>query len=153
MAREEQQSLDEQIRTPLLSQTERRAQMDAQTFNGLLLVNGGGAVAFLTFLTEMLKPAYQAHYRPIVIAMLWGLIIMMFGLAFAIFHNIFRRRCSEDFGSALPAGWLASPLRWLRLVHPNDPNTCVACWLLALLSAIAFVVAGITVAIVGIRVI
>ena len=70
---------------------EIRAQIDTENVKGLLIVNGGAAIALLAFLPGVLdKPAYESLAR----AILWGLLIFQVGLLFAIVHNRLRRICS-----------------------------------------------------------
>ena len=69
-----------------------RAVIDGEVVKGLLLINGGGAVALLAFLQVVLgKPQYNALAN----AVLNGLMIFAFGLVFAIAHNRLRRLCSH----------------------------------------------------------
>jgi hypothetical protein len=68
-----------------------RAQIDTENVKGLLLINGGGAVALLAFLPAVLgKPEYAALAK----AILWALLLFQFGLLTAIAHNRLRRVCS-----------------------------------------------------------
>ena len=70
---------------------EIRAQIDTENVKGLLLINGGGAVALLAFLSSILgKPDYE----PLARAILWGLLLFAGGLITALIHNHLRRRCS-----------------------------------------------------------
>src|SRR5687768_9712246 len=70
---------------------EIRSQIDAETAKGLLLVNGGAAVALLAFLPNIFdKPVYE----PLARAALWGLLIFQAGLLSGLIHNYLRRRCS-----------------------------------------------------------
>lgn len=57
---------------------ETRAGIDSETVRGLLLINGGGAVALLAFLPGILqKPEFESLAR----ASIWGVFIFQLGLA------------------------------------------------------------------------
>ena len=70
---------------------EIRAQIDTENVKGLLIVNGGAAIALLAFLPTILD---KPDYEPLARAILWGIMIFQVGLLFAIFHNRLRRICS-----------------------------------------------------------
>jgi len=73
---------------------EIRAQIDTENVKGLLLVNGGGAVALLAFLPYVLgRPGYEAIAR----AIIWSLGIYQIGLVSAVIHNRLRRICSLTY--------------------------------------------------------
>ena len=68
-----------------------RADIDTENVKGLLLINGGAAVALLTFLPHVLdKPGFETLAK----AILWSLLLFQLGLIFAVAHNRFRRKCS-----------------------------------------------------------
>ncbi len=70
---------------------EIRAQIDTENVKGLLIINGGAAVALLALLSAVLdKPGYESLAR----AVLWSLLIFQIGLLFAMVHNRLRRVCS-----------------------------------------------------------
>lgn len=70
---------------------ETRAEIDNETVRGLLLVNGGGAVALLAFLPGVLqKPELEHLARSIILAVF----TFQIGLACAVIHNRLRRICS-----------------------------------------------------------
>lgn len=70
---------------------EIRAQIDTENVKGLLIVNGGAAIALLALLPGILdKPGYE----PLTRAIFWSLLIFQTGLLFAIVHNRLRRICS-----------------------------------------------------------
>jgi hypothetical protein len=121
---------------------EQRAQMDTETFKGLLVVNGGAAVALLASLSTILKyPEYLLLARAVFV----GLIVLMFGLAFAIVHNHLRRRCSllyEQHKMAPPRGILFGKLL-------PQPTVCFFSLAFMWSSLVAFVAASLTVACVG----
>jgi hypothetical protein len=70
---------------------EVRAQIDSENTRGLLLINGGAAVALLGFLPAIFgKPGLGS----LVAATLWALGSFQLGLVFAVIHNRARRICS-----------------------------------------------------------
>jgi hypothetical protein len=120
----------------------QRAQMDIETLRGLLIANGGGAVALLAVLPSVLD---RPGYEPLAYAMLAGLLVLMFGVALAIAYNIFRRRCSleyEQHGMRPPHGVLFGVQLWA-------PTVCCVYQLSLWLSLACFVSSGAYVAIVG----
>jgi uncharacterized membrane protein len=126
----------------MASGIDRRAQMDAETVKALLLINGGGAVALLSFFTAIVgKPGHESLARSV----LFAVVGMMLGLVFAVLHNHYRRKCSlhhERHNYKPPAGTLFG----YRLSRPR------VCWLsLAFMRAslIAFLLSGSYVAGVG----
>ncbi|MCC6947173.1 MAG: hypothetical protein IT539_05325 [Bradyrhizobiaceae bacterium] len=68
----------------------QRLQIDRETARGLLLANGGGAVALLFALTQILD---QPSYDPLTHAMFVGVLVMLFGVALAIAYYHLHRRC------------------------------------------------------------
>jgi hypothetical protein len=120
----------------------QRAQMDIETLRGLLIANGGGAVALLAVLPSVLD---RPGYEPLAYAILAGLLVLMFGVAFAIAYNIFRRRCSleyEQHGMRPPHGVIFGLQLWA-------PTVCCIYQLALWLSLACFVGTGAYVAIVG----
>ena len=123
---------------------ERRAQMDVETFKGLLAINGGGVVALLGFLAAMLN---RAGTTALIKAVLVAVLLQIFGLAAAIVHNHLRRRCSlvyETHGMRPPSGTILG----LTL---GQPTVCFFGWGFMWLSLALFVTAGLVVAVVGLR--
>lgn len=119
----------------MASGTEIRANIDTENVKGLLLINGGGAVALLALLPNILgKPEYFSLVRSVV----WGLLSFQLGLAFAVVHNHLRRRCSLAWGSGKPK----CKSRGKELFEP-----CICYWshLCMALSAIGFMAAGVVV--------
>lgn len=73
---------------------ETRAAIDSETVRGLLLINGGGAVALLAFLSSIIgKPDFSALAQ----AIIWAIFLFQVGLVAAIVHNRFRRLCSLEY--------------------------------------------------------
>jgi hypothetical protein len=125
-----------------MSGIERRSQIDTETFKALLLINGGGTVALISTLSFILT---KEGLEPLTRAILFGILIMIFGLAFAIAHNHFRRRCSlkyETHGMNPPKG------RVLGIGLPS-PTVCFLSWLLMWLSVSTFFIAGLVIAVTG----
>ena len=115
-----------------------RAQIDTENVKGLLIVNGGAAIALLAFLPGVIdKPVYETLAR----AILWGLLIFQLGLVFAIVHNHLRRICSLKYEQH---NYQPPPceLFGITLAQP-----CACCWsrLCMWLSVTAFVAGGLTV--------
>lgn len=122
---------------------EIRAQIDADTVKALLLLNGGGAVALLAFLQAILDKGDE--YDPLVRGVLWGLLILMLGLASAVAHNICRRKCSlhyERFQFQPPKGSFIGLTLW-------EPGVCAIGTLLKWGALVSFLVAGSIVSITG----
>ena len=70
---------------------EIRAQIDSEQVKGLLLINGGAAVALLAFLPTIFgKP----NLGPLVDSVLWALGVFQVGIVMAVAHNRLRRVCS-----------------------------------------------------------
>lgn len=133
----------------MTSGLEIRAQIDTENLKGLLLVNGGGAVAFLTFLPTILgKPCYA----PLAQAMLEGLLSCQLGLVFALVHNRLRRICSLTYEQHRyrPPPCRIISFYWLK---SKEPCVCHASILFMWLSLGAFLLAGILVLIGGMEVI
>jgi hypothetical protein len=120
-----------------------RAEIGTENVKGLLLINGGGAVALLAFLPYVLgKFEYQSFARHI----LWALLIYQFGLIAAVIHNHLRPKCSLRFESGNVTGWAFMGRKFA------EPGVCVASHGFMWLSAGAFVLAGLTVFLGGFRV-
>jgi hypothetical protein len=126
------------VRCGMTKGLEIRAQIDAENAKGLLLINGGAAIALLAFLPAILdKTGYEVLTRGV----LWALFALQFGLLLAVAHNSLRRTCSlewERHGYKPPA-W-----RFLRY-EVVRPRVCwvsdAALWL----SVAAFIAAGVSV--------
>ena len=123
---------------------EIRAGVDAETVRGLLLINGGGAVALLAFLPGVLqKPELESLAR----AIIWAVFTFQLGLAFAVIHNRMRRKCSLEYAKKDRA-----PCFMFGIVL-REP--CVCHWSIGFMwsSIIAFLVAGIIVLVAGLGVV
>jgi len=126
----------------MASGLEIRAQIDTETVKGLLLINGGGAIAFLAFLPTVLgKQEYEALAK----AILFGLLLCQLGLLSAVIHNRLRRVCALRYEEA-------------KAFSPNHPDPCrifgkslqepcVCLWSIACMwgSLLMFLVAGVVV--------
>ncbi len=83
---------------------EIRAQIDSDVVKGLVLLNGGGAVALLALLPTVIG---KSEFAPLSWSILWALLAFQLGLVCAVIHNRFRRLCSleyESHGYSPPAG-------------------------------------------------
>ena len=121
---------------------EQRAQIDTETFKGLLAINGGGAIALLSFLAAILN---KPNVNALVHAVLWGVMVMMLGVVAAVVHNYLRRRCSllyEHHNGRPPTG------RLLGLSLPS-PTVCFCSLACMWISLAAFLTAGLVVAVTG----
>jgi hypothetical protein len=105
---------------------EIRANIDNENFKGLLLVNGGGSVALLTFLVFALKePGYQTLAREVISA----LACYQVGLVCAVVHNRLTRTCSLIYDQH-------------NMSPPGVPWQCRASFGFMCLSILAFLVGG-----------
>ena len=125
---------------------ERRSQIDTETVRALLLINGGGAVALLTLLSQVIS---KAGYAPLASAILWGVLIFMFGLFCAVVHNQLRRKCSLHYDRHN----MRPPRGSIFGVKLPEPTVCFFSSAFMWLSISAFVVAGSYVAFRGISVV
>jgi len=71
--------------------TTERSRVEKETVRGLLLANGGGAIAMLAVLPSVLD---RTGYQPLAQGLLYGLLVMTIGVALAIVHNHLRSRIS-----------------------------------------------------------
>jgi hypothetical protein len=134
----------------MASGVEIRAEIDTENVKGLLLINGGGAVALLAFLPAVLG---KHEYVPLAKAVLFALLLFQFGLLAAVIHNRLRRVCSLVYEQAQAY----SP------AHPNpcvflgktlsEPCVCMASIAFMWLSAFLFFAAGIIVFVGGMLVV
>lgn len=123
---------------------ETRAAIDTETVRGLLLINGGGAVALLAFLPGVLqKPELASLARAIILSVF----TFQAGLAFAVIHNRMRRICSLEYAKKdrVPCSI------WGHVL--SEP--CVCHWSIGFMwsSIIAFLAAGIIVLCAGLAVV
>jgi hypothetical protein len=123
---------------------ERRSAIDTETVRGLLLINGGGAVALLAFLASVFQ---QPELRDLARAIVYAVFIMQIGMACAVVHNRLRRVCSLEYSRA--------KLRRCVLFGRELREPCVCHWSIALMwaSILAFLAGGIVVLIAALRVI
>ena len=73
---------------------ETRAGIDSETVRGLLLINGGGAIALLAFLPGVLQ---KPELVSLASAIIWAVFTFQAGLVFAVVHNRMRRLCSLEY--------------------------------------------------------
>jgi hypothetical protein len=115
-----------------------RAQIVTENVKGLLLVNGGAAVALLAFLSSVLdKPGYEF----LAYAILWSLLLFQAGLVFAVAHNWLRHKCSlihDQYGYKPPPGEIFG-------INLHEPRVCWASDIFMWLSVVAFIGGGLAV--------
>lgn len=78
----------------MTSGVERRSDIDTETVRGLLLINGGGAVALLAFLASAFQ---QGNLQQLARAIICAVSISQVGMATAVIHNRLRRICSLEY--------------------------------------------------------
>ena len=121
---------------------ETRASIDTETVRGLLLINGGGAVALLAFLPGVLQsPDFQSLAR----ALIWAIFIFQSGLALAVIHNRFRRLCSLEYSK--------KDRKPCKLFKWELREPCICNWSIAFMwgSVVAFLSAGLVVLLAGLK--
>lgn len=125
---------------------EIRAQIDTENVKGLLLINGGGAVALIAFLPSVLgKPEFAVLAK----AILWALLLFQIGLLAAVVHNRLRRVCSlvyENAQANSPSN--PNPCHFFGLIL-KEPCVCMRSTAFMWLSAFLFFVAGLIVVVGG----
>lgn len=109
-----------------------RAQIDSESVRNVMLVNGGGSVALIALLPNIL-------YTPLVFAVLVTLSFWLVGLTLAVVHSVLRRKCSlvyEINSMAPPAG---KTRFWIK---PKAPWVCWWSWKTLYTSISMFLVGG-----------
>lgn len=109
---------------------ERRAQIDTETVKGLLIMNGGGAVALLAFLETAISDL--PRIAPWVVA---GISLFLLGTLLAVVHNHLRRRCSRAHEQGRPI-FRAFGQEWW------EPGVCLWSWGTMIASMLVFIVGG-----------
>jgi hypothetical protein len=115
-----------------------RAQIDTEVARGLLLANGGGAVALLAFLPTAFE---KQALRPLALPVLAALFIFHVGIVAALIHSHYRRRCSQIYDAYAfrpPPGKLFG-----RVL--GEPTVCWASWKWMWASIVLFLMGGSTV--------
>lgn len=123
-----------------------RAQIDTEVARGLMLANGGGAVALLAFLPTVFD---KDILRPLAIFVVAALFTFHLGIVAALIHSHYRRRCSliyETHGMRPPPGKLFG--RDLR-----EPTACWASWKWMWASIVLFLGGGGTVFVGALRIV
>jgi hypothetical protein len=126
---------------------EIRAQIDTEVVKGLLIINGGGAVALMAFLPSVLdKPDYETLVKAILVALL----VFLVGLVFAVIHNRLRRECSLTFEeyNMKPPACDKFPLKLIKFKR-DPPCICRASVVFMWLSVFCFTGAGLVVTVGG----
>ena len=122
---------------------EIRAQIDSDVVKGLLLLNGGGAVALLALLPSVIG---EPEFKQLSLAILWALLSFQVGLVSAVIHNRFRRLCSlehERHDYDPPDGSFLG-------IHLKQPNICFYSTFFMWASLGLFVIGGLIVFLGGI---
>jgi len=122
---------------------EIRSRIDSEQVRGLLLINGGAAVALIALIPYVLdKPEFIALSRGIFLA----LFLFQLGLVFAVIHNRQRRKCALEYEEAEvnPSNWPGS-CRFLWW-EANEPCICMRSIAFMWASVACFVFGGLTVA-------
>jgi hypothetical protein len=125
-----------------MSGIQTRANIDTETVRALLLVNGGGAVALLALLPRLLD---NRSYHHLVQAVLIGILLLVLGMVSAVAHNKFRRDCSliyDQYNMRPPPGMILG----IRL---QSPTSCAMSSTFLWTSLVCFIVAGSSIAVVG----
>lgn len=119
---------------------EIRAQIDTENLKALLLVNGGGSVALLTFLSQIFG---KSDLGGLISTIMWALLLFLVGLAAALVHARLRRVCSLVYeGNQYQPPRCRFFPTWLRR---KDPCVCAASIAAMWLSWAAFVFGGLLV--------
>ncbi len=122
---------------------EIRAQIDTELVKGLLIINGGGSIALLTFFPVILG---NPEYVPLSKAVLWALLSFQVGLVSAVIHNRLRRVCSLEFEkhNYNPPPCNVFPFSLFKFKN-DAPCVCRASVMFMWASIVAFMLAGIIV--------
>ena len=117
-----------------------RAQIDTETFKGLMLVNGGGAVALLALLNPVISRPEEHLFGYWIMA---GIALMALGAGLAVVHNYYRRQCSLAYENNEPRGFsmFGQPLR--------EPRVCKTGWNCLIASVLCFFAAATVVTVGG----
>ncbi len=125
-------------RLPEAPGIERRSQIDTELVKGLLLANGGGAVALLAFLKVVFE---VRRLEPLAEFVVFGLLAFHLGIVAALIHNKYRRDCSlifEHHNYRPPAGTLWG-------IKLKEPRVCGISKLFRFLSIAMFLLGGLIV--------
>ena len=123
-----------------------RAQIDSEVVRGLLLANGGGAVALLAFLPKVLT---TERLGPLELPVVIGLFVFHLGIVAAIVHTNYRRQCSliyEQYNFSPPAGTFLG-------CNLGEPGVCFTSKFLMWASVICFLAGGCAVFLGALRII
>jgi len=112
-----------------------RAEIDTELVRGLLLANGGAAVALLAFLATVFD---HEALKPLGLPVVLALFVFHLGIVAAIVHNHYRRQCSlvyERHGFQPPPG----KFLWFSL---REPGVCATSRTFMWSSIVLFLVGG-----------
>jgi energy-converting hydrogenase Eha subunit E len=115
---------------------EIRAMMDLEVGRSLILINGAGIIALLTFLATVLE---RPELRPMIPVTVGSVAVLIVGLFCAIMHIRFGRKCSlrwqqNDMFEPPPERWLGFTLAGCR--------PCVFSTWMLWLAVLAFISVG-----------
>lgn len=123
---------------------ETRATIDSETVKGLLLINGGGAVALLAFLPGVLQKSELASLAR---AIIYSVFTFQLGLVCAVIHNRFRRLCSMEYAK--------EDLELCSFFGIKLKRPCICQWSIGFMwaSIVLFLMAGVIVLVAGLGVV
>ncbi|RFF28889.1 hypothetical protein DZK25_00545 [Wenzhouxiangella sp. 15181] len=127
---------------------EIRAGIDSEQVRGLLLINGGAAVALIALIPFLLD---SEAFLPLARGVFAGLVAFQLGLVFAVLHNRLRRKCSLEYERAESdsPNW-PDPCRIFGW-KAQEPCVCMRSTLFMWLSVGCFILGGLFVAISGFK--
>lgn len=109
-----------------------RAEIDNQSVRFVMLVNGGGSVALIALLPNIL-------YTPLVFAVLLTLTVWLTGLTLAVVHSVLRRKCSHIY----EINKMSPPSDKKKFcINPKQPWVCWLSWRTLYASIFAFLLGG-----------
>lgn len=117
---------------------ETRATIDSETVRGLLLINGGGAIALLAFLSGVIQ---EPRFAVLSLAIILAVFVFQLGLLFAVVHNRLRRLCSLEYAK------MSANRKKCTFLGKQLKEPCVCHWSTGFMwaSIVAFVFAGLLV--------
>lgn len=130
----------------MTSGKEIRARIDSEQVRGLLLINGGAAVALIALIPFVFE---SEKFLPLAQGVFAGLICFQLGLVFAVLHNRLRRICSLEYDRAATdsPNW-PEPCRFFGW-EAKEPCVCMRSTLFMWVSVACFVIGGLVVAFSG----
>lgn len=120
----------------------RRANIDTEVVRGLLIANGGGAVALLAFLPVVFD---RTELYPIARPAIWSLLIFQLGVFSAVLHNHLRSKCSAAYQNSQSASPSELADTLLCIIKLKEPKVCVFSKITMWLSLTMFLTGGVVV--------